>query len=130
MPSFFFHKLQLIAVLLLMCHLYMSWNTRFISLKLCVGFSIFNSVSFLLKLIFLFNKRHGLLDFKTSLFLSNWNDIKATNRFVPRSLIFKMGQEVLKFNHICLSWSSPKPDREENFLNLENRTFENVNFSQ
>ena len=39
---------------------------RFVSLKLCVGFSIFNSVSFSLKFIFLFNKVHGLFDFKTS----------------------------------------------------------------
>ena len=34
--------------------------------KLCVGFSIFGSVSFLLKFIFWFNKMHGLFDFKTS----------------------------------------------------------------
>ena len=39
---------------------------KFVSLKLCVGFSIFDSVSFLLKFIFLFNKMHGLFDFKTS----------------------------------------------------------------
>ena len=37
-----------------------------ISLKLCVGFSIFDFVSFLLKFIFLFNKKHELFDFKTS----------------------------------------------------------------
>ena len=41
-------------------------NTRFISLKLCVGFFISDSVSFLLKFIFLFNKMHGLFNFKTS----------------------------------------------------------------
>ena len=34
--------------------------------KVCVGFSIFDSVSFLLKFIFLFNKKHGLFDFKAS----------------------------------------------------------------
>ena len=34
--------------------------------KVYVGFSVFNSVSFLLKFIFLFNKNHGLFDFKTS----------------------------------------------------------------
>ena len=34
--------------------------------KPCVGFSIFDSVSFLLKFIFLFNKMHGLFDFKAS----------------------------------------------------------------
>ena len=39
---------------------------KFVSLKLCVGFSIFDFFSFLLKFIFLFNKIHGLFDFKTS----------------------------------------------------------------
>ena len=45
---------------------YMTWNTSFVPLKLCVGFSIFHSVLFLLKFTFLFNKMHGLFDFKTS----------------------------------------------------------------
>ena len=53
--TFFFRELQLITVLLLICDSYMSWSTRFVSLKLCVGFSIFDSVSFLLKFIILFN---------------------------------------------------------------------------
>ena len=66
MPSFFFRDLHLITVLLLICDSYKSWSTRFVSLKLCVGFSIFDSVSFLLKFIFLFNKMYGLFDFKTS----------------------------------------------------------------
>ena len=61
---FFFHELQLITVLLLTCDSYMNWSTRFISLKLCVRFSIFHSVSFLLKFIFFSNKMHGLFDFK------------------------------------------------------------------
>ena len=38
----------------------------FISLKLRVGISIFDSASFLLKFIFLFNKMSGPFDFKTS----------------------------------------------------------------
>ena len=63
---FFFCELQLITVLLLICNYYMSWNTKFVSLKLCVGFSIFDSVPFLLKFIFLFNKIHQRFDFKTS----------------------------------------------------------------
>ena len=37
-----------------------------VPLKRCVGFSIFESASFLLKLIFLSNKMDGLFDFKTS----------------------------------------------------------------
>ena len=35
----------------------------FVTLKLCVGFSILDSVSFSLKIIFLFNKMHVLFDF-------------------------------------------------------------------
>ena len=40
-------------------------NLRFLY-ELCVGFSIFDSVLFLLKFMFLFNKINGLFDFKTS----------------------------------------------------------------
>ena len=52
-------------VLLLICDSYMIWRTRFVSLKLCVGFSIFDFVAFLLKFTFLFDKIHGLFDLKT-----------------------------------------------------------------
>ena len=65
-------KNALITVLFLICDSYMSWSTRFVSLKLCVGFSFFNSVPFLLKFRFLFKKMHGLFDYKTSWFLSKW----------------------------------------------------------
>ena len=54
------------TVLLLICDSYMSWNNTFVSLKLWVGFSIFDSVSFLLKVIFLFSKMHGVFDFNKS----------------------------------------------------------------
>ena len=66
MPSFFFREIQLITVLLLICNYYISWRTKFVSLKLLVGFSIFDTMSFLLKFIFLLNKMHGLFDFKMS----------------------------------------------------------------
>ena len=65
--SFFFRELQLITVLLLICDSYMSWSTRFVPLKLCVEFSVFHSVSFLLKFIFLFHKMHGLLEYFCSM---------------------------------------------------------------
>ena len=48
----------------------------------------------------------------------------------PDLSIFKLQQEVLNFNDICVSWNSPKTDLVTNFLNLENRSFENVSFSQ
>ena len=53
--SYFFRELQPITIFLLICHSYMGRSTRFVSLKLYTGFSVFNSVSFLLKFIFLFN---------------------------------------------------------------------------
>ena len=54
---FFFRVLQLITGLLLIYNFYTSWSTWFISLKLCVGFSIFDSVSFTLNFKFLLNKK-------------------------------------------------------------------------
>ena len=60
----------------------------------------------------------------------NENSRKSTLSFAPSLLIFKLQQEVLKFNDIFMSWSSPKTDLLTNFLNLENRSFENVSFSQ
>ena len=71
---------------------------------------------------------HGLSDFKPSYFLSklNGNNGKATHGFAPRTLIFKLQQDVLKFNNICVSWSSLQTDLETNFLNPENRRFENI----
>ena len=87
---FFFCELQLIPVLLLICDSFMSWSTRFVSLKLCVGFSVFDSVSFLLKFIFLFNKMHGLFDCK----------IPFKMKIIEKShtdLIFKLQQEILKW---------------------------------
>ena len=43
MPSFFFQKLQLITVLLQIYNYYISWSIRFVSLQLCLGFSISDS---------------------------------------------------------------------------------------
>ena len=53
----------------------------------------------------------------------NQNNRKATHSFTPRSLIFKLKQEVLKFNDICTSWSSPNTDLVINFLNPEIGSF-------
>ena len=53
---------------------------------------------------------------------------KPSHCFLPTPLIFKLQQEVLKFNEICVNWSLPKTDLETNFLNLENPSFEKVSF--
>ena len=55
----------------------------------------------------------------------NENNGKAAHGFAPRSQIFKLQQEILKFN-ICVRWTSPKTDLVTNFLNNEDRSFENV----
>ena len=59
-------------------------------------------------------------------FFQNKNNGKATHSFAPRPPIFKLQQEVLKFNYICVSWSSTKTDLATNFLNPESPSFENV----
>ena len=66
------------------------------------------------------------LNLKRHKSFQNQNNRKATHSFAPRRLIFKLQQEVLKFNDICVSWSSSKTDQVINFLNPENRSFENV----
>ena len=43
---------------------------------------------------------------------------KATHGFAPRPLIFKLQQETLKFNDICVSWSSAKTNLETSLLNV------------
>ena len=132
MPSyFFFHEPQLITVLLLTWDSYMSWSTRFASLKLSVGFCIFDFwFSFLLKLIFLFNKMHfDSLALKRSNSFQNQNGRKATHSFIPRRPSFKLQQDV--WNLMISVWvgTPPKTDLVTNLLNLENRSFEKVNFS-
>ena len=53
----FFHEFQLLTVLLLIRDSYMSRTTMFISVKVWKGFSIFDSVSFLLKFLLWFSKK-------------------------------------------------------------------------
>ena len=129
MPSFL-RELQLITFLLLICDFSMSWITRFVSLKLCVGFSIFRFVSFLLKLIFFSAKCMDSLTLKCHNSFKIKIIQKSHTGLFPRSMIFKLQIELVKFSEICVNWSSPKPDLEKNFFNLENRIFENTSFSQ
>ena len=74
-------ELQLVTILFLICDSYMSRRARFVSVKLYVEFSIFDSVSFLLKFTFLFNKMHGLFDLKTSQLLSKLHLVKSHTQF-------------------------------------------------
>ena len=53
---------------------------------------------------------------------------KSTHSFASRTLIFKLQQEVWKFNDNYMSWSSPKTTLKMNFLDLENSIFEYFSF--
>ena len=132
--SFFFWEIHLIKFLLIICDSYISWSKRFMFLKLCVGFSIFDSVSFLSRFtffvkIFLLVSCYFSWDSLTSKHHNSF--LNKNNRIATHSsrpLIFKLLQEVLKFNDICVSWSSTKTNPEANFLNSQNWNFENVSF--
>ena len=82
---------------------YMSWSTKFFSLKICVGFSIFDSVLILLNFIFLFNQKH--LKIKI---------IENPHAILPSSLWFLSSN---KFENL-------KIKNETNFLNSKIWSFE------
>ena len=129
MPSFFFHELWLITVLLLIWDSYMSWSTRLFSLKLCVRFSNFNSVSLLSKFIFLFNKMHWPFDFKISQFLSGRKQEKNHTRFCSQTSDFWVARR--RKSMISVWDGAPKKfDLVTIFFNLENLRSENFTFSQ
>ena len=130
MNFFFFRELHFLTALLLIRNFYTSRSTWFISLKTWVGFSIFDFVSFFLKLCFCSTKIMDSFTLKRHNSFLNKNNSKATRSFALRPLIFKLQQEVRKFNDIYVTWNSPKTDPKTNFLNLENRKFDHVTFSQ
>ena len=86
------------------------------------SFTSSNSSQFYLNLWFLHELKHKVLLSKT---------LCGIFHFWFRFVLIKVYIfTILKFNDICVSWSSPKIDLVTNFSNLENRTFENVSFSQ
>ena len=61
----------LITVLLFICNSSMSWSTRFtFSLKVCVGFSIFDAILFLIKFIFTLREHQ-----ETGNLFFNWDSL-------------------------------------------------------
>ena len=80
MHSFFFRKLQLIKLLLLIWNYYVILTARFISLRVSVEFSIFDTASFLLKFINCLTKS---MDSKTSL-----KSISAKQRSISQAKKF------------------------------------------
>ena len=108
----------------------MSWSTRFISLKVFVTFSIFDSVTFLLKFIFLFDKMHGLW-LKTYIIIPFKIKIieKLYTVFLPNLWFLSCNIKKLKFIDICVRWSSPKTYQEKKFLKLFLKFWERQYFS-
>ena len=88
--------------------------TNFISLKLCVRFSIFVSLLFLLKFLFCSTKIMNSLTLKRCNSFQNKNK-KTHAHFCSQITDFKVAKEVWKFSYICMRWSSPKSDLQMNF---------------
>ena len=63
-----------------------------------------------------------LFDLKHHNSFQNQSNRKATHSFAPRRLIFKLKQEVLKFNELELHKNGPG----DKYLNPGNQSFENV----
>ena len=74
-----FRELQPIKILFLVPNSYTSWSKWFISLKLCMGFSIFDSVSFLLYFVFFSTKIMDSLTLKRHNSFQNKNNRKTTH---------------------------------------------------
>ena len=106
MHSFLFYNLQHITVLLSICNSCTSWTTSFISIKLCVGFYIFDSVSFLLKFIFLLNKKLGLFSLKCHNSFQN----KGREHSGSKYLLFDFSspQNPLTFLHLIVAFTTKR----------------------
>ena len=105
----FFRKCKRITILLLICNSFTRWSTKFVSLKLCVRISIFDSVSFLLKFIFFYStKCMDSLTVKRQNSFQSQNNRKVTHSFVPRPLIFKLQQESFKIQWYLRGLELPK----------------------
>ena len=109
---FFISRVQLITVLLLINNYYTTWNISFISKKLCLRSSIFDSVSLLLIFIFLFNKNHTLWLWESMILFKKINTT-ATHSL---SFFFKLQQKNWRSNDICASWTPWPKDEILSFL--------------
>ena len=102
---------------------YFKWCSRFTCLKMLVGFSFFNSVFFYKNSYFCSIKSMDSLTLKRHDSFQNQNNRKSTHTFASRPLIFKLQQNFLKFNNVCMIWISPITDLVKNILNLEDSKF-------
>ena len=106
MLSFYLRDLQLITVLHLICDSYMSWSTRFVSLKLCVGFSILDSASFSSITVYIFVQQ-----ITWTLWLENvkipFKTFAHVKNFLPHYLFFKpqiLQKQSKSGNIYCQMW--------------------------
>ena len=83
------------------------------------GFSIFDSISLLLKFIFLFNKKHILFDFKCRNSFQNQNNWKATHTL---SWDMKLWNPISAWLEFPKNWSG------DQFFNSRKLIFEKVSF--
>ena len=114
--TFFFHTLQFITGLLLICNFIWAvaqGECRILHFGFCLVF---------IKVYFCLTKSVDPLALKCHDF-QNKNNRKARHSFGPRHMIFNVQQGVWKFN-ICMSWGSPKTDLVTSLLNLGNWSFE------
>ena len=70
MHFYFFCEPQLIKVSFLINNFYVSRSTKLVFLKTWMGFSIFEAVSFFIKIYFFVQRKHEHFEFKTSYFSS------------------------------------------------------------
>ena len=100
--------------------------------KTLFGLFLFRFYFVFIKVCIMFQQNAWTLRLKNVIFPFKIKIIEKPHILLLLDLleIFKLQQEVLKLNSICVSWNSPKIDPETNFLNLQNRSFENFSFSQ
>ena len=93
--SFLTQAPALITVLVFICNSSISWNTRFIfSLKVCMGFSIFDSILFLLKFIFILRKH-----LKTVNLFFNWDSLHGRRKSHYKAWSYKRKKNTKKLKH-------------------------------
>ena len=98
--------------------------------KTVYGIFHFRFCFFFIKVYIFVQQNARLLGFLTLWLFFKIKIIEKPHSFAPRPLIFKLQQEVLRFNAIIVSWSSTKTELVTNFFKLKNQSFENVSFSQ
>ena len=116
---FFFRELQLITVILSIRNSYRyELKHKFHLSKTVCGIFDFRFRLVFVEVYICSTKSMDSLTLKSFNSFQKKNNRKATHSFASRLLIFKLQQDVLKFNCICVSWSSPKTGMETNFSNL------------